>query len=725
MRCVVALALSVVGSLAGLEAAGPRVLAPGTLPADSRLAPLKDLEGYFPFQPPTSVAEWSARAEQVKRRIRVSQGIWPEPSRTPLNAVIHGRVDREEYTVEKVYFESRPGFFVTGNLYRPRNVTGKVPGVLFAHGHWTDARLSESTDKELLRELADGEERFEEGGRSRFQSMCVQLARMGCVVWQWDMLGNSDSQQISMALAHGFAKQRPEMNTLEDWGLFSPQAEAHLQSVMGLQTWNAVRSLDFLLSLPEVDPARVAMTGASGGGTQTMLLAAIDSRVALSFPAVMVSTAMQGGCTCENASLLRVGTGNVEFAGLFAPKPQGMTTANDWTKEMATKGFPELQRLYGLLGAKDKVLLKRGEHFPHNYNAVSRSAFYGWLNRHFGLGLQEPVIERDYRRLTRAEMSVWDATHPAPAAADPAFERKLLREWMRDSGRQLAQAVAPGDFLKVFGGAWDILLNGSVDDAGPVRWDLRNKEDRGVWIQMTGLLRRDAPARELPAVFLHPKQWNQRTAIWLSGEGKDGLFGEDGAPIAEVRRLLEAGVSVVGVDLLYQGEFLVEGRRLKETPKVRNPREAWAYTHGYNPSVFAERVQDTLTVVRFIRDHEKRSARIDLVGVEGAGVIAAAARAQSRGAVGRAALDLAGFRFGKLLDLRDPDFTPGGAKYGDVGALVALGSPGKTLILGEPEIPPLARQLYAVRSEPGLIRLGHAGDSQARRTQAADYLLEP
>ena len=129
MRGVAALALGVAGFLTpGLEAAGPRVLAPGTLPADSRLAPLKDLDGYFPFHPPTSVAEWGVRAERVKRRIRVSQGLWPEPSRTPLNAVIHGRVDREEYTVEKVFFESRPGFFVTGNLYRPKNAVGKVPG---------------------------------------------------------------------------------------------------------------------------------------------------------------------------------------------------------------------------------------------------------------------------------------------------------------------------------------------------------------------------------------------------------------------------------------------------------------------------------------------------------------------------------------------------------------------------------------------------------------------
>src|SRR5262245_10603276 len=340
-------------ALLSVSAAAPRALPEGKLPNDIRLEPPKDLDGYFPFSPPASKAAWEKRAERVRRQILVSQGLWPMPTKTPLNPVIHGKIDRGEYTVENVYFESAPGFFVTGNLYRPKNVAGvpgsagvpagKAPGVLFAHGHWADARLTETKDAELRREIADGEERFEQGGRSRFQSMCVQLARMGCVVWQWDMLGNSDSQQLSAELVHGFKKQRPEMNTTENWGLFSPQAEAHLQSVMGLQTWNSIRSLDFLLSLPEVDPSRVAMTGASGGGTQTMLLAAIDPRVTLSFPAVMVSTAMQGGCTCENACLLRVGSGNVEFAALFAPKPQGMTTANDWTKEMATKGFPELR----------------------------------------------------------------------------------------------------------------------------------------------------------------------------------------------------------------------------------------------------------------------------------------------------------------------------------------------------------------------------------------------
>src|SRR5207249_11620368 len=152
-------------------AAAPRVLPESKLANDVRLEPLKDLDGYFPFTPPASKAAWEKRSERVRRQILLSQGLWPMPTKTPLNPVIHGKIDQGEYTVEKVFFESAPGFFVTGNLYRPKKITGKAPGVLFAHGHWTDARLSESGDAELLREIANGEERFVEGGRSRFQSI--------------------------------------------------------------------------------------------------------------------------------------------------------------------------------------------------------------------------------------------------------------------------------------------------------------------------------------------------------------------------------------------------------------------------------------------------------------------------------------------------------------------------------------------------------------------------
>src|SRR5688572_16474850 len=94
-----------------------RVLSSGKRPNDKRLAPPKDLDGYFPFTPSKTPEEWQTRAARVRRQILVSMGIWPLPTRGPLNPVVHGKVDRDDYTVERAYFESMPGFFVTGSLY--------------------------------------------------------------------------------------------------------------------------------------------------------------------------------------------------------------------------------------------------------------------------------------------------------------------------------------------------------------------------------------------------------------------------------------------------------------------------------------------------------------------------------------------------------------------------------------------------------------------------------
>ena len=639
---------------------------------DIRLQPPKDLNGYFPFNPPSSLSEWDTRKEQVRRQILVSQGLFPMPTKTPLNAVVHGKIEGDGFTVEKVYFESAPGFFVTGSLWKPKVIKGKVPGVMFAHGHWQDARLALADDDAVRREIAAGGERFERGGKSIFQSLCIQLARMGCIVWQWDMLSDSDSVQFSREIVHKFAKQRPEANTTENWGLYSPLAESHLQSIMGLQTWNAIRGLDFLLSLPEIDPERTAITGASGGGTQTMLLAAIDDRIKLSFPCVMVSTSMQGGCTCENASLLRINTGNVEFAGLFAPKPQGMNTANDWTKEMATKGFPDLQKLYETHGKKDNVMLLRGEHFPHNYNAVTRSAFYTFVNKHFKLGLPSPVIERDFEPLTRDQLTVWDDKHPAPKAADPEFERKILKWFSEDSDKQL-RAAEP----HILRQGIETIIGRVYEKAGDVEWKLEDKQDRGDHLEMTGSLINNTYNEELKVTWLYPKQWNGGAVIWLDDAGQSGLQNDD------VKKLLASGTTVLGVDLLLQG-----GEAVKQTAVVKNPREFAGYTHGYNHALFAQRTHDILSVVRFLRHakvgaHENPNTVCLAAFGPQTGPIALAARALAGEAIDRAAVDTHGFRFGKVLDYRDPMFLPGGSKYLDLPGMILIQDPLPLWIKGE------------------------------------------
>ena len=703
---------------ASAPAAGPA----GKVPADVRLQDLKDLNGYFPFTPSASREAWAVRAEEVRRRILVSQGLWPLPTRTPLNAVIHGRIDRGDHTVEKVFFESAPGFYVTGNLYRPKGAKGRVPGVLFAHGHWKDARLSEETEAKLRVEIATGQERFEQGGRSRFQAMCVQLARMGCVVWQWDMLSDSDSRQFSAEIVHRFAKQRPEMNTVENWGLYSPQAEARLQSIMGLQTWNAIRSLDFLLSLPDVDPERTAITGASGGGTQTMLLAAIDPRIRLSFPAVMVSTAMQGGCTCENASLLRIGTGNVEFAALFAPGPQGMTTANDWTKEMSTKGFPELQKHYALLGAPKHVMLHRGEHFPHNYNAVSRSAFFTWLNQHFRLGAKEPVLERDFTPLSRAELTVWDAAHPEPKAAGPDFERALLKWFSDDASRQLTAAAAdPARRESELRAGIEVVVGRTYAAAGAVEWRETAAAAGSAYRRLSGLARNVTHGEELPVTLLLPARADGRLVVWLDEAGKAGLVAADGSPRPAVARLLEAGVAVLGADLLFQGDFNADGAVPARTRVVANPREFAGYTFGYNHALLAQRAHDVLSLVKLARGGMGgfTAKSVALAGVSGLGQVAAAARAVAGAAIDRAAIDTRGFRFGRLLDYRDPSFLPGGAKYLDVPGLLVAGAQGPLWLAGEGAAPALVADAYRTAGATERLAVHTSGDAAAA---AAEWL---
>ncbi|HEX5445695.1 MAG TPA: acetylxylan esterase, partial [Pirellulales bacterium] len=245
----------------------PRALPPGKTPADERLGPAKDLDGYFPLSVPGSVDQWNQRAERVRRQIKVATGLWPMPASTPLNAVVHGAVQREGYTVERVYLESYPGHFVTGSLYRPRGRSGKLPAVLCPHGHWANGRFFDAGVDSARRQITLGAERFVNSGRFPLQARCVQLARMGCIVFHYDMIGNADSLQLSRELVHGYAKQRPQMDTGDHWGFFSTQAELRMQSVMGLQTYNSVRALDWLSQLPGVDPARIGVTGASGGGT--------------------------------------------------------------------------------------------------------------------------------------------------------------------------------------------------------------------------------------------------------------------------------------------------------------------------------------------------------------------------------------------------------------------------------------------------------------------------
>ncbi len=330
--------------------------------------------------------EWTTQAADLRNRILFAAGLLPMPPKTPLNPQIFDRIERSGYSVEKVYFESLPGFYVTGNLYRPAGKKGPFPGVLSPHGHSDYGRL-------------ENNELFSEPGRA------INLARQGYVVFSYDMVGYNDSRQVP----HSFRSRNADL-----WAF----------SVLGLQLWNSIRGLDFLETLPDVDAKRLAATGASGGGTQTFLLTAVDDRVKAAAPVNMVSHYMQGGDNCENAAGLRLYHSNMEFAALAAPRPMLLVSATgDWTRDTLRVEFPVIATVYRVLKADDRIQAIQF-HAQHNYNQQSREAMYAFFSRWLKESVETPkdasfTVERP------SDLLVWyGRPHPGGATVD-----SLLQYW--------------------------------------------------------------------------------------------------------------------------------------------------------------------------------------------------------------------------------------------------------------------------------------------------------
>lgn len=323
-------------------------------------------------------ASWEKRASLLRRGLREGMNLPEKPAFAPLQPIRHSTRTLNGYTVENVAFESVPGFFVTGNLYRPVGFSGKRPAVLCPHGH--SATL-------------DG--RFQE----QMQQRCATLARMGAIVFAYDMLGYSDAQQSTHKLPNALT----------------------------LQTLNSLRVVDFLVSLPEVDPTKIGVTGESGGGTQTFLLTALEPRIAVAVPVVMVSAYFFGGCVCESGMPIHKRptheTNNVELAALAAPRPLLLISdGKDWTKNTPNVEFPHLRHIYGLYGAEERVT---NVHLPaegHDYGPSKRQAAYRFLARHLGLDLSQVLVgdqvdESPNAVLDAAALQVFDSAHPRPERA--------------------------------------------------------------------------------------------------------------------------------------------------------------------------------------------------------------------------------------------------------------------------------------------------------------------
>ena len=316
--------------------------------------------------------EWLERAEMIRKRILTGTELETLPEKCQLNLIRNNKRTFDGYSVENIAFESLPGFLVTGNLYMPVGVPGLYPGILCPHGHWDDP---------------------ENYGRFRedMQKRCAALARMGCVVIAYDMVGYGESVQC----AHDHPK------------------------VLKLQLWNSIRAIDFLYSLPGIDTTRIAVTGASGGGTQTFLITAVDKRVKLSIPVVQVSAHFFGGCVCESGMAIHKSyhheTNNVEIAALAAPRPMLMISdGEDWTKNTPEVEFPYIQNIYNLLGVENKVKNIHLKNEGHDYGPSKRKAAYRFIAEYFNLDINKICndngeIDEDFVNiLDQIELEVFD-----------------------------------------------------------------------------------------------------------------------------------------------------------------------------------------------------------------------------------------------------------------------------------------------------------------------------
>ena len=604
---------------------------------DRRFIEIRHLDAKYSFAAPRTKTEWERRAQFLREQILTSTGLLPMPERTPLNVQIFDRIEKDDYSVEKVYFESFPGFYLTGNLYRPRGKQGPFPAVLNPHGHWQHGRFENST-------------------LCSVPGRCINFAKQGYVAFSYDMVGYNDSFQID----HRSGQLDGEREHL--WGI----------SLGGLQLWNSIRAVDFLASLPDVDSSRIACTGASGGGTQTFLLTAVDERVACSAPVNMISSTMQGGCLCENPPLIRLDTNNMEIGALAAPRPMLLVSATgDWTSRTMEVEYPAIRRVYQLYRSDKKIACVQMK-ADHNYNQESREAVYSWFARWL-LGITNPIREKPFQVEKTEDLSVF-ANKPKPpnalnveqfiAARIAASKDQIENMRPRDS-RGLAA------FKKTFGPALKHALNVEYPSPDNIEFEQLGKITGGDYSVTRYVISRKNVGDAIPALYFKRESELPSPPVTLivHPQGKQALL-EDTIPGPLIRRLLKAHHHVLIIDCFNTGEHI-------GPPASADRLTRYKYYTTYNPTDTSNRVQDILTALAFL--NAGTEAKVQLVGIGEAGPWCLLARAFAPN-VQRTVIDMNGLDDADDGQFIKQLFVPCLRRAGDFRTAATLIAPGQLLI---------------------------------------------
>lgn len=503
-------------------------------PNDGRLTRVASRVNPHPFEIPKSLEAWEERARALKRRVRVAtcQEGW---ERGPVEAEVFDGVRGDGFTVYKVLFETLPGFYATGNLFVPDG-QGPFPAVINLFGHWRGGRLEHSDRASTL-------------------SRGVALSRMGIVAFVLDTVGYNDSIQVE----HRFGGPAERL-----WAI----GPARLQAA------NMVRSVDFVAQLPYVDASRIGCDGASGGGTHVLVLAALDERIRAVAVVNSVAAHTQPECPCETPPFLRVGTNNLHFAALVAPRPMQLTSCTgDWTKNTPEVEYPALRAVYELYSAADRLSTFHQD-APHNYNAASRAATYRFFARWLLGDPDRPIegLEVDLP-CPREELLIFPG-HPKPRrfgtqaeviAAVKAADAAAAAIPRAQDGFKRANELLGGQLRHLLGEGLDRACGWKVVDRGGGRGDgyeFRRYEvgtEEGseaipitiAWPEAASPVQRGGQAAESEV------QSRGEAGAFGQRGGSDSLFGSAPAPAAPPVLLLHDS----GQGFFWRSEETGSGRR--------------------------------------------------------------------------------------------------------------------------------------------------------------------
>ncbi|MDR0333647.1 MAG: acetylxylan esterase [Dysgonamonadaceae bacterium] len=299
------------------------------------------------------LASWEIRKAELRAHMMEEKGL-VGLKKGSLNPIVSPVRRFDGYTVQNIALEILPGVWVSGSLYKPTRYRGRIPVFLSPHGHFSAG--SSGSDDDHGRYRPDQQYR------------CAMLARMGVAVFSYDKFGNwGDSRLAFNAQVHR-----------SDLGL-------------SMQTWQSIRILDYLSEQPWADMTRVGVTGASGGGSQVMFIAALDDRITLSVPVVMMASHFFGGCPCESGLPIHfpkngLPSNNAEIAAMAAPMPQLLiSVGGDWTRTTPEIEYPYIKQIYGYFGKADNLENVHLTNEGHDYGISKRVALYDFVARRFGL----------------------------------------------------------------------------------------------------------------------------------------------------------------------------------------------------------------------------------------------------------------------------------------------------------------------------------------------------